>query len=540
MPITPTPQRQRVLEGAFQLQTPITLTAAGSGTEAEAEVCRLGEALHALNVQWTETGADQATIRLQIDPDAAADLTESANDAEPGNAASHEAYDLSIQPDRITLRGRTPAGLAHAVTSLLQLLLDAEVAAAPSTANGITTRATTPQLTAMTISDAPRFGWRGMHLDIARHFFDVASIKRYVDWLALHKFNVLHLHLTDDQGWRFESRQYPRLTEVGAWRERTAEPRRGEPGDESPHGGYLTQAACRDLVQYAAARHITVVPEIELPGHAKAALAAYPELSCTSAADTHAVWPHWGVCEDVFCVGNEKTFRMLRDVLEEVVAVFPGPFIHVGGDEVPKTRWTHCETCRQRMAERNLPDENALQGWFISRINGVLTQHGRRMIGWDDILDSDLPSETVIMNWRQPERAATAAARGHQVIRVNQAHCYFNYRPAATLFGPGHDQVLDLPTVYRWEPTADLDPDAVDQVIGGQGCLWTEYVPTLAELEYLLLPRLGALAECLWTRPDQRDWARFEAQLPDYLHQLRTWRRRTPAARPRRPARISP
>ena len=284
-------------------------------------------------------------------------------------AEDGESYRLDVSADGVMLVGGGKAGLAHAVTTLLQLV---------SQHAGDGAEPTPLRLPAVRIEDRPRFAWRGMHLDIARHFFDVASIKRYVDWLAYHKLNVLHLHLTDDQGWRFESHRFPELTEVGSWRARTDEPRRGEPADESAYGGYLTQDDCREIVAYAEARHVTVVPEIDVPGHAKAVLAAYPQLGCEPGP--HEVWTQWGISEDVLCAGRDESLEWLKQVLEEVLEVFPSPCVHVGGDEVPKTRWRSCAACQRRIQAEGLADEEALQGWFISRVGRFLAERGRRMV----------------------------------------------------------------------------------------------------------------------------------------------------------------
>ena len=393
-----------------------------------------------------------------------------------------EAYTMEITTTGIELSAAGPAGFHHGITTLIQLALNGQAEGLPT---GV-------------IRDQPRYGWRGMLLDCGRHFMPVPTIKALLDKLALHKFNVLHWHLTEDQGWRLEIPGYPLLTEVGAWR---TEP------DGTKHGGYYTADDVREIVAYAAERFITVVPEIEMPGHSQAALAAYPHLSCTGGP--FEVQTQWGIHADVLCPGREDTFAFLEDVLTYVMELFPGNFIHIGGDEVPKDRWRDCEHCQERLRTEGLANEEELQSWFIARIGKFLASQGRRLIGWDEILTGGLPGDPdtyVIQAWRGMDEAAAAARAGHDVIASPTSHAYFDYDPG----------VLDLQQVFEFRPVpADLDKIEAEHILGGQMNLWTEYIPA-ARVDAMLFPRLTAMAEALWTGAEDRDFALFLDRLHDH------------------------
>ena len=366
------------------------------------------------------------------------------------------------------------------------------------------------------IADAPRFAYRGMHLDVARHFFSVDEVKRYIDVMAIHKLNTLHWHLTDDQGWRIEIKRYPELTAVGSIRKATVVRKEWGTYDGTPYGGFYTQDEIRDVVKYAADRGVTVIPEIDLPGHMLAALTAYPELGCTGGP--YEVWGRWGVADDVLCPGREKTFEFLEGVLTEVMELFPSEYIHIGGDECPKVRWEKCPRCQAKIRQLGLKDdgehtaEHYLQSYVTDRIGKFLAQHGRRIIGWDEILEGRAPSDAVVMSWRGSEGGIAAAKLGHDVIMTPNSHFYFDYYQSldtdAEPFGIGG--YIPMEQVYSYDPAfPELTPEQQKHILGVQANLWTEYVLSDEHLEYMLLPRLAALSEVQWCQPETKDWNRF-------------------------------
>ena len=368
----------------------------------------------------------------------------------------------------------------------------------------------------MKIADAPRFAYRGMHLDVARHFFSVDEVKRYIDVMAIHKLNTLHWHLTDDQGWRIEIKRYPELTAVGSIRKATVVRKEWGTYDDTPYGGFYTQDEIRDVVEYAADRGVTVIPEIDLPGHMLAALTAYPELGCTGGP--YEVWGRWGVADDVLCPGREKTFEFLEGVLTEVMELFPSEYIHIGGDECPKVRWEKCPRCQAKIRQLGLKDdgehtaEHYLQSYVTDRIGKFLAQHGRRIIGWDEILEGRAPSDAVVMSWRGSEGGIAAAKLGHDVIMTPNSHFYFDYYQSldtdAEPFGIGG--YIPMEQVYSYDPAfPELTPEQQKHILGVQANLWTEYVLSDEHLEYMLLPRLAALSEVQWCQPETKDWNRF-------------------------------
>ena len=424
-----------------------------------------------------------------------------------------DGYRLEITPGRAEIVAGSAAGAFYAVQTLRQLI----PAAAYGAAN---VRAV--ELPVVTIEDKPCLGYRGMMLDVCRHFFTVDEVKEALDIMALHKLNVFHWHLTDDQGWRIEIKKYPKLTEVGSVRSRTLIGR--DPGgeydenckfDETPYGGYYTQDEIRDIVAYAADRAITVIPEIDLPGHMLSALTAYPELGCTGGP--YEVWGRWGVADDVLCPGQEKTFEFLEDVLDEVVGLFPSELIHIGGDECPKVRWEKCPRCQARIRQLGLRDkdgytaEHYLQGYVTDRIGKYLAERGRRIIGWDEILEGQAPSDAIVMSWRGSAGGIKAAKLGHDVIMTPNSHFYFDYYQSpdadAEPFGIGGCVTIDK--VYSFDPMADLTPGQQAHILGVQANLWTEYIASDDHLEYMLLPRLAALSEVQWCQPGVKDWVRF-------------------------------
>jgi hexosaminidase len=431
-----------------------------------------------------------------------------------------EGYLLDVRPDGVTARAPAEAGLFYAVQTIRQLLppdvfRDAPAGAAPAAWT----------LPAVRIEDAPRFRWRGAMLDAARHFMPKEFVKKYVDLLALHKLNTFHWHLTDDQGWRIEIKKYPRLTEVGSRRARTVVGRsRGDSTrwvyDSVPHGGYYTQDDVREVVAYARARHVTVVPEIEMPGHAVAAIAAYPELGVTGRPT--AVSGRWGVFNNIFNA-EPGTVAFLQDVLAEVLTLFPGQYVHVGGDEADKTLWRADPRIQARIRALGVKDEHALQSWFIRQMDAFLTARGRRLVGWDEILEGGLAPNATVMSWRGTKGGVEAARAGHDVVMAPTTHVYIDYYQSADsasepLAGGGF---LPLDTVYAFEPVpAELTPAEARHVLGAQANLWTEYVPTPKHAEYMAFPRLSALAEVVWTPRAAKDFADFRRRLGPHLRRL--------------------
>ena len=405
-----------------------------------------------------------------------------------------EGYELEIRADGVLLRAPTAEGIFRGVQTVRQLL----PAAAESAATG---KPGPTALPCLRITDQPRFAWRGLLLDCCRHFMSKDYVKHVIDSLAYHKLNRLHWHLTEDQGWRIEIKAFPRLTQVGAWRGEGAE----------RYGGFYTQADIREIVAYAKERYVTVVPEIEMPGHCTAALAAYPEFSCTGGP--FAVTHRWGVFDDVYCAGNDATFRFLETVLDEVAALFPGEYIHIGADECPKTRWQACPKCQARIAAEGLKDEAELQSWFIRRIAAYLRGKGKRVTGWDEIMEGGLAEGVTVQYWRGwlGERiVAEAAAAGNDVIVSPTSHCYIDYPWS----------VIDLAKIYSLEPVpAGMPPEHAARVLGGEANMWAEYAPQPA-VDGKVFPRLAGLAEVLWSPREARNWADFSSRMNGHYDRL--------------------
>ena len=431
---------------------------------------------------------------------------------------SPESYRLVVSKHGAMLSASTPAGLFHGLQTLRQLLPPQleEEDRAPTTASAV--RWAIP---AVEIRDAPRFPYRGLLVDVARHYYPPEFIKTVIDLLALYKLNTLHLHLTDDQGWRLEIKKYPRLTEIGAWRKETIVGQHFDPyvGDSTPHGGFYTQDQIRDLVAYAAARQITILPEIEMPGHAQAALAAYPELSCTGGP--FEVSTKWGTHENIYCP-SERTFAFLEDVLVEVMQLFPSRYIHIGGDEVPKKQWKESPVAQEVIRREGLADEEGLQSYFIRRIERFLIAHQRKLIGWDEILEGGLAPEATVMSWRGVAGGIVAVRQGHDVIMTPANRTYFDYYQGdATVEPLAIGGFLPIDSVYAFEPAPlELTPEQARHVVGAQGNVWTEYIATPDHLEYMLLPRMLALSEVLWSPKQARSWRRFVARLPAHFERL--------------------
>ncbi|HUS01736.1 MAG TPA: family 20 glycosylhydrolase [Chitinophagaceae bacterium] len=436
----------------------------------------------------------------------------------------NEGYGLKISKNKIEISSKTETGAFYGIQTLLQLL--------PANKNS---PLSIPQLS---IWDYPRFPYRGMHLDVGRHFFPAPVIKKYIDYLAYHKFNTFHWHLTEDQGWRIEIKKYPKLTSVGGYRNGTIIGRNpGKGNTNTSYGGFYTQEEIKDIVNYAADRNITVIPEIELPGHSSAAIAAYPELSCFPNEPTkipaNITWngsregkqvpQSWGVFEDVFCP-SEFTFNFLEGVLDEVMQLFPSKYIHIGGDECPKTNWKRSEFCQNLIKEKNLKDEHGLQSYFIQRIEKYLNSKGRNIIGWDEILEGGLAPNATVMSWRGEEGGIAAAKEKHNVIMTPEAYCYLNFsqtRNEDSLTYPGY---LPLEKVYNYEPLPkELNAEQAKFILGTQGNVWTEYINNPKLLEYQVLPRMSALSEVLWSPKEKRNLEDFERRLPAMYKRYEQW-----------------
>ena len=432
-----------------------------------------------------------------------------------------EAYEINITPKQVIIKGSDAAGVFHGIQTLRKSLPVSQ----PPTTNC--------QLPAATIRDWPTFSYRAMHLDPCRHFMDLDSVKIYIDMLALHNMNQFHFHLSEDQGWRIEIKKYPELTKVGAYRNGTVIGRNGRLYDSIRHGGFYTQEELRGLIQYAAERHVNIIPEIDLPGHMQAALASYPWLGCTGGP--YEVWKRWGVSDDVLCAGNEATMLFVEDVLNEVMDLFPSPYIHIGGDECPKVRWEKCPKCQQKIKELGIKGderfskEDYLQSYVMNRMAKVVEARGRRVIGWDEILEGNVSETAIIMSWRGTEGGIEAARKGHDVIMAPSSHLYFDYYqsedPATEPSCVGG--YLPVSRVYDFRPLPkELTAEQQKHIIGVQANIWTEYITSFKHVEYMAMPRMDALAEIQWNNPDPetRDFDAFVercrrmAQLYDLYH----------------------
>jgi hexosaminidase len=502
------PAPRTVRPGAGELELgPGTRLAAEPGAEGAARWLRsvLGAA-----TGWPLPPGDPAAaaVVLRLDPRLAA-----------------EGYRLTVTGERAEISGGDATGVFHGCVTLRQLLGPEAFRTAPVRPGR---RWTVP---AVLIEDAPRFAWRGMLLDVARHFMPKAGVLRYVDLLAAHKLNVLHLHLTDDQGWRVEIRRYPRLTEVGGWRERSMVGHRsGGRYDDRPHGGHYSQDDLREIVAYAAERHVTVVPEIDVPGHSQAAVAAYPELGNTDVVDTSAlrVWTRWGISENVLAPTDE-VLTFYERVLEEVLEIFPSRFVHLGGDECPKDQWRRSPAARARLAELGLDGEDALQRWFMRHFDLWLAERGRRLAGWDEILEGaqayPLTPGATVFSWRGQAGGVAAARAGHEVVMCPEQHVYLDHRQA-----DGEDEPVPigwlrtLADVYRFEPVPPgLTPGEAARVIGTQANVWTEMMDSARHVDYMAFPRLCAFSEVAWSplpAPPERDVASFERRMAAHYARL--------------------
>ena len=421
--------------------------------------------------------------------------------------ANKEGYVLTTTPEGININGQTENGVFYGIQTLRKSI--------PAEA-----KEATILIPAGEIKDEPRFSYRGMHLDVGRHFFPKEFMKKYIDLLALHNMNTFHWHLTDDQGWRIEIKKYPKLTEIGSQRSRTVIGRNTQEYDNTPYGGFFTQEEAKEIVKYAQERYITVIPEVDLPGHMLAALAAYPEMGCTGGP--YEVCPRWGIFEDVLCIGNDQTMQFLEDVMNEIIEIFPSKYVHIGGDEAPRTRWEKCPKCQARIkteglkADKNHTAEDRLQSYCMTRIEEFLNSKGRQIIGWDEILEGDVAPNATVMSWRGMEGGIKAAQLGHDVIMTPTSFCYFDYyQTADTKDEPlGIGGYVPIEKVYSLEPVpAVLTEEQSKHILGAQANLWTEYIHSSEHVEYMVLPRMAALAEVQWTQPEKKDFKDFTKRL---------------------------
>jgi hexosaminidase len=474
------------------------------------------------------TGSVAIALQQQLRSATGLPLDVRRSDAQPADAIHlrvdaalpGSAYRLVSTSNGVQVVGGSPAGVFHGTQTLLQLL-------PPDILRRAVVHDVEWAVPGVEISDSPRFSWRGLLLDTSRHFFGKESVLKLVDVLALHRMNVLHLHLTDDQGWRIEIHRYPRLTAVGSWRRRSAIGRHSELGeedemayDESPHGGFYSQEDLREIVAYAAARFITVVPEIDLPGHSQAAIAAYPELGNTD--EPLEVWTRWGINPHVLNV-EDSTITFFKHVLDEVLEIFPSTFIHIGGDECPKDEWRASERAQAKMRALGLASEDELQSWVIRQMADYLSDRGRRLVGWDEIREGGLPAGATVMSWRGESGGILAAEAGHDVVLTPESHTYF-YRHQSedrSREPAGAPPVLDLATVYSYDPMpAGLSDEARRRVLGTQCQMWTEFVSTPRQMEQKLFPRLSAFAESAWCS-DRDSFEAFASRLEGHVDRLR-------------------
>ena len=413
---------------------------------------------------------------------------------------SKEGYVITVDKKGVVIEGATAAGVFYGVQTLRKSI-------------PVDKSLTEVTLPGVVVKDAPRFGYRGVMLDCARHYFPVKFVKQFIDLIAMHNMNVFHWHLTDDQGWRIEVKKYPDLAKIGSVREKTVLGHNSDVFDDTPYGGYYTQEEAREIVKYAADRFITVIPEIDMPGHMIAALAAYPDMGCTGGP--YKVSPIWGIMPDVLCLGNEKTYQFCEDVLSEMMDIFPSEYIHLGGDETPNVRWKECPKCKALMAKENLTP-GKLQGYFTNRIEKFVNSKGRRIIGWDEILDGDINQSATIMSWRGTAPGARGAKMGHDVIMSPSSHVYFDYYQTRQGESQWEEPLLiggNLPIerTYSLEPVPEgADAETASHIIGVQGNLWTEYIAGPSLAEYQVLPRMGALSEVQWRPQGQKDFENYK------------------------------
>lgn len=516
--VIPQPKSLKIANGRFLVDDKTTISYVG---DLQKEASYLAELLSTISGEKASLISDKKKTKGNV----LLELNDSID--------APEEYRLTITYDKIHLAGKSAKGVFYGIQTLSQLLSNDSPANKPDS---------TLTIPAVNITDEPRFEYRGMMLDVCRHFFPVDFVKKYIDILALHKMNTFHWHLTDDQGWRIEIKQYPRLTEIGAYRNGTITGHYpGDGNDQERYGGFYTQDDIKDIVAYAADRHITVIPEIELPGHSSAAIAAYPYLSCFPEEPTKIpndmmsikgrkiqksgtpkiVQETWGVMDDVYCAGKETTFEFLENVLTEVIALFPSEYIHIGGDECPKGNWERCPSCQKRIKELGLEDEHELQSYFVHRIEKFLNSKGKNIIGWDEITEGGLSPTATVMYWRGwlKDEPKKVAKQGNDIIMTPTGYSYFD---AYQVDKEDQDKeplaiggFISVPKVYSFEPISEnITAPRQKQFLGAQANLWTEYIATEDHAEYMVLPRMAALSEVIWSPKESKDWTDFQKRLP--------------------------
>lgn len=493
LPIVPMPSSVKVMHGQFELNEATIFVLEGSGLEGSASFFNdYLRTFYGFSLKTAKADAGANSIVLNF---------ERMDFPIPG------AYKLEVTNDRIYISGDNEAGVFYGIQTLIQLLP--------------IVKKKSLLVQQVNIADGPRFSYRGMHLDVARHFFSVGQVKKFIDLLAYHKFNKFHWHLTDDQGWRIEIKKYPLLTEIGSCRAQTQVGRMGNDlYDSTKYCGFYTQDEAREIVQYAAARYITVIPEIDIPGHSLAAMAAYPFLGCTKGP--YKVRETWGVASEVLCAGNDSTYYFMQDVLDEIMTIFPSKYIHIGGDECPKEKWKECPICQQRIKIEHLKNEEQLQSWFTHRIGNYVNAKGRKIIGWDEILEGGLAPNAVVMSWRGESGGVAAAKLGHDVIMTPEKPLYLNFSQSRNEDSVTQGGYNSLEDVYRYVPVPEsLSDSQAIHILGAQGNCWTEYISNSAKLEYMLFPRMAALSESVWSPLSKKDWASFEERLPKLLERYR-------------------
>ncbi len=508
--IIPQPTQLTMGKGHFSIQPNTSIILGSSGLEKSASFLQLYiQQIYGVTLPISTKGIATGNIVLRI---------------KQLDHTIKGAYQMEVTNEYISIEASQPIGVFYGVQTLLQLLPVHK-----------TTAINVPQLN---IKDMPRFAYRGMHLDVGRHFFTIDFIKKYIDFIAMHKMNTFHWHLTEDQGWRIEIKKYPKLTQVGAYRNGTTIGRYPGTGNTNTvYGGYYTQDQIKEIVQYAAERYIDIIPEIELPGHSSAAIAAYPELSCfpnestkhpaktawNGTTEGKQVQQTWGVFEDVYCP-SETTFTFLENVFNEVIALFPYKYIHIGGDECPKDSWKRSAFCQQLIKEKNLKDEHGLQSYFIQRIEKYLNSKGKQIIGWDEILEGGLAPNALVMSWRGEKGGIVAAKQKHQVIMTPGEWVYFDHaqnkrEDSVTIGG-----FTDLQKVYGYEPVPKgMSEEDAQYVLGAQANLWTEYITNSSKAAYMLFPRMSALSEVLWSSKENRNWPQFQERMQQQYKRYELW-----------------
>ncbi|MDN3641460.1 beta-N-acetylhexosaminidase [Lutimonas halocynthiae] len=495
--IIPQPEYLSMQQGRFLLNSATKIIAEESLHNEASYLSDLLEGATGFDVGISKETEEKGNVKLELD----------------ASIKNDEGYVLSVSFERIIISGKTAQGIFYGIQSLRQLM--------PIDIESRQTKIKELTIPAVEIRDSPRFSYRGMHLDVGRHFFPVSDVKKYIDLIAMHKMNTFHWHLTEDQGWRIEIKKYPRLTEIGAYRKGTAIGLAGTRNapytyDTIPYGGFYTQEEIKEVVAYAGKQHITIIPEIELPGHSSAALAAYPEFGNTKGP--YEVAKRWGIFKEIYAP-TEETFAFLEDILTEVIGLFPSKFIHIGGDEALKDEWEKSAYAQEVIKREGLKDEHELQSYFIARIEKFLNANGRDIIGWDEILEGGLAPNATVMSWRGIDGGIAAAKQGHNVIMTPGTHCYFDYYQEAEekrIEEPitGSVRFTTVEKVYNYEPIPEgLTNEEAKFILGAQGNVWTEYMPTYDIVEYKVLPRMTALSEVVWSSKESRDWESFHSRL---------------------------